>query len=367
MDLCSLSSDAPPPPSPPHPHPRRRRRRLLILRRWRRGGRRVRRGGSGVVAVVGPGGGDGARGRGDGADQRVLGAAAAPAPVGRRRLRRAPGRGVRGGALVQPLHPEALLRSPPMAPGVALHRSPDRSLNARFLPRRAIRTRVVAVCDDDVALPPRALSFALALFRSRSRSPSSPAPLVGFFGRAHDLDPARREWVYAARRDRYSILLAKFLLLPAPLLRHYSCAPELAPARRVVDRARNCEDILMSFVAAMDGAELVLVEGKGLRDWGDPRNRPRGREELALGFNGSDGGGGGGGGSGGDEEEGMERVGLSSRGEEHWRKRGECIREFHRVLGEMPLRYYYGRVVEGVEEQGLCNKGGKLVPCDNWD
>ncbi|XP_020089868.1 glycosyltransferase family protein 64 C3 [Ananas comosus] len=262
-----------------------------------------------------------------------------------------------------PSTPEALLRSPPMAPGVALHRSPDRSLNARFLPRRAIRTRAVAVCDDDVALPARALSFALALFRSRSRSGSRPAPLVGFFGRAHDLDTARREWVYAARRDRYSILLAKFLLLPAPLLRRYSCAPELAPARRVVERARNCEDILMSFVAAMDGAELVLVEGKGVRDWGDPRNRPRGREELALGFNGSDGGGGG----GGDEEEGMERVGLSSRGEEHWRKRGECIREFHRVLGEMPLRYYYGRVVEGVEEQGLCNKGGKLVPCDNWD
>nr|CAD1827631.1 unnamed protein product [Ananas comosus var. bracteatus] len=127
-----------------------------------------------------------------------------------------------------PSTPEALLRSLAMAPGVALHRSADWSLKARFLPRGAIRTRAVAVCDDDVALPVCTLSFALALFRSRSRSGPAP-PLVGFFGRAHDLDPARREWVYGARRDRYSILLAKFLLLPAPLLRRYSCAPELAP------------------------------------------------------------------------------------------------------------------------------------------
>nr|CAD1838433.1 unnamed protein product [Ananas comosus var. bracteatus] len=135
-----------------------------------------------------------------------------------------------------PSTPEALLRSPAMTPGVVLHRRADRSLNARFLPRGAIRTRAVAVCDDDVALPSRALSFALALFRSRSRSGPAP-PLVGFFGRAHDLDPARREWVYGARGDRYSILLAMFLLLPAPLLRRYSCTLELAPARRVVELA----------------------------------------------------------------------------------------------------------------------------------
>nr|CAD1823085.1 unnamed protein product [Ananas comosus var. bracteatus] len=87
-----------------------------------------------------------------------------------------------------------------MGPGVALHRSVDRSLNARFLPRGAIRTRAVAVCDDDVALPARALSFALALFRSRSRSGTAP-PLVGFFGRAHDLDPARHELAPACRGE----------------------------------------------------------------------------------------------------------------------------------------------------------------------
>uniref|UniRef100_A0A6V7QWN5 Glycosyl transferase 64 domain-containing protein n=1 Tax=Ananas comosus var. bracteatus TaxID=296719 RepID=A0A6V7QWN5_ANACO len=89
---------------------------------------------------------------------------------------------------LQPLHPG----SPPPVPGHGPRRRPPPQrrpvLNARFLPRGAIRTRAVAVCDDDVALPARALSFALALFRSRSRSGPAP-PLVGFFGRAHDLDP----------------------------------------------------------------------------------------------------------------------------------------------------------------------------------
>ena len=62
----------------------------------------------------------------------------------------------------------------------------------------------------------------------------------------------------------------------------------------------------------------------------------------------------------------MKAVGLSSTGGVgHWEKRGECITEFHRLLGRMPLRYSYGKVVEAaVGEQGLCSKGGRLVRCD---
>lgn len=106
-----------------------------------------------------------------------------------------------------------------------------------------------------------------------------------------------------------------------------------------MEKERNCEDILMNFVAAVEGGEgPLVVEAKGgVRDWGDPRN--------------DDGGGGGG-----------ER-GLSGR-RDHWKKRGECIREFHKVFGEMPLRYSYGKLVEEVGEQGLCVKGGKMVSCD---
>lgn len=105
----------------------------------------------------------------------------------------------------------------------------------------------------------------------------------------------------------------------------------------------------MNFVAAMEGGEgPVVVEAKGgVRDWGDPRNDDKGNANG----NGNDNSGGG---------------ALSARGD-HRKKRGECIREFHRVIGEMPLRYSYGMVVERVAEQGLCIKSGKLVRCDKQE
>lgn len=93
----------------------------------------------------------------------------------------------------------------------------------------------------------------------------------------------------------------------------------------------------MNFVGAMvSGGGPVLVEGR-VRDYGDLRNRGGGEEVWS--------------------------VGLSKR-KEHWERRGNCITEFHRLLGVMPLRYSYGKVVGGVGEQGVCSKGGKLVFCD---
>lgn len=117
----------------------------------------------------------------------------------------------------------------------------------------------------------------------------------------------------------------------------------MAQARLIVDEMRNCEDILMNFVAAnMTGVGPVLVGAKRVRDWGDARNEgARGlmaAEEVA--------------------------VGLSSRKKDHRKRRGDCITEFHRVLGKMPLRYSYGKTVDSIGEQGLCEKGGKLVFCD---
>lgn len=111
--------------------------------------------------------------------------------------------------------------------------------------------------------------------------------------------------------------------------------------RRAVDVVRNCEDILMNFVVADEtNVGPLLVGGRRVRDYGDARN-----EEDGFGNN-------------------EVSVGLSSRKGEHRKRRGWCIREFHRVLGRMPLRYSYGKVVDSVGEQGLCEKGGKLVFCD---
>nr|CAD1835783.1 unnamed protein product [Ananas comosus var. bracteatus] len=110
---------------------------------------------------------------------------------------------------INPSTPEALLRSPPMALGVTFHRSPNHSLNASFL------SRAVAVCDDDVALSPHAPSPSLSPSFAFALAPAPPCRLLQPHPRPRPRSP---RVVYAARRDCYSILLAKFLLLLALLL-----------------------------------------------------------------------------------------------------------------------------------------------------
>ncbi|KAK6249372.1 hypothetical protein QUC31_020937 [Theobroma cacao] len=216
------------------------------------------------------------------------------------------------------------------------------SLNARFLPRSSIRTRAVLVCDDDVEVDPKTVEFAFRMWRW------NPERLIGIFVRSHDIDMTRKEWIYTVHPDKYSVVLTKFMMMKTEYLFKYSCeggAP-MREMRRMVDEMRNCEDILMNFVVAEEtNAGPLMVEAARARDWGDPRNE------------GEDGDGGG--------IRVMREVGLSSRRAEHRKRRGHCINEFHRVLGRMPLRYSYAKLVSSVAEQGLCRKGANLVPCDH--
>lgn len=117
-------------------------------------------------------------------------------------------------------------------------------------------------------------------------------------------------------------------------------------ARAVVEKERNCEDLLVNFVVAMDSRKgPLLVGSKWVRDWGDTRNEDDKMNDLK------------------NAEGDKKKVAISGK-EGHRRRRGMCIGEFHRALGIMPLRYSYGNFVEGIKEQGLCQKGGKLVRCD---
>ncbi|KAL7609890.1 hypothetical protein Lser_V15G10560 [Lactuca serriola] len=238
------------------------------------------------------------------------------------------------------------ISSPGDAP-ISVIRQPSSSLNARFLPRPWISTRAVLICDDDIEVDPKSIQFAFEIWRSRSNNPEQ---LVGLFARSHELDLTSRTWIYTVHPNRYSILLTKFMLMKTEYLYEYSCegGESMAQARSIVDEMGNCEDILMNFVAAnKTDMGPVLVGAKRVRDWGDARNegvRRRGRGLRAAG-----------------EEV---AVGLSSRKKGHRRRRGDCIKEFHRVLGKMPLTYSYGKMVDSIGEQGLCEKGGKLVFCD---
>ncbi|XP_059461334.1 glycosyltransferase family protein 64 C3-like [Corylus avellana] len=224
------------------------------------------------------------------------------------------------------------------AASVSLVRQPSSSLNARFLPRpSSIGTHAVLICDDDVEVDQRSFEFAFRIWGSNQDRP------IGFFVRSHDLDLSRKEWIYTVHPDKYSIMLTKFMILKSDYLYKYSCegGPRMGEMRRIVDGMRNCEDILMNFVVADEtNAGPILVGAERARDYGDARN------------------------DGGDERWGLKGVGLSSRRGEHRKRRGECIREFHRVMGRLPLRYGYGKVVNSVGEQGMCEKGGRLVLCD---
>ncbi|XP_010429985.1 PREDICTED: glycosyltransferase family protein 64 C3-like [Camelina sativa] len=228
----------------------------------------------------------------------------------------------------------------PGTASISLIQQSSSSLNARFLPRSSIDTRAVLICDDDVEVDRRSLEFAFSVWKS------NPDRLVGTFVRSHGFDLLGKEWIYTVYPDKYSILLTKFMLMKQDYLFEYSCrgGVEMEEMRMVVDQMRNCEDILMNFVAADRlRAGPIMVGAERVRDWGDARNEREEEEQV---------------------DEGVRDVGLSSRRVEHRKRRGNCIREFHRVMGKMPLMYSYGKVVNSVGEQGLCRKAGKLVFCD---
>ncbi|KAF1883711.1 hypothetical protein Lal_00012628 [Lupinus albus] len=217
---------------------------------------------------------------------------------------------------------------------VTLHRNPTASLNSRFLPHRHITTDAVLICDDDVELDHDSFSFAYRVWSTNRNR------IVGVFSRSHDLDMNRKEWIYTVQPDRFSIVLTKFMIINTKYLYKYTCegGTKMVQMRKIVDSVMNCEDILMNFVVA-DEINLgpLMIGVNRVRDYGDSRN---------------------------ENKDSVSGVGLSSRKGEHRKIRGWCIREFHRVLGRMPLRYSYGKFVHSIGEQGLCRKGGKLVFCD---
>ncbi|CAN1164093.1 Glycosyltransferase family protein 64 C3 [Linum perenne] len=228
---------------------------------------------------------------------------------------------------------------------ISLVRQPSNSLNSRFLPLPSINTHAVLIIDDDVEVDVKSFEFAFRIWRS------NPHRLIGLFVRSHDIDLSAKKWMYTVHPDRYSIVLTKFMILNREYLFEYSCngGEAMRKMRKTVDKMQNCEDILMNIVVAdKTNAAPILVGAQKVRDWGDARN-----DEGKSGLKGT-------------EEEGnmVRKVGLSSRRSEHRKRRGECISHFHKILGRMPLRYGYGKVVNSVGEQGLCMKGGNLVFCD---
>ncbi|XP_074304409.1 glycosyltransferase family protein 64 C3 [Silene latifolia] len=220
----------------------------------------------------------------------------------------------------------------------------SKSLNSRFIPGRWIKTRGVLICDDDVDVDVKSVGFAFKVWQVNQ------GRLIGLFARSHSLDLTRKSWIYTVHPDRYSIVLTKFMMVNVDYLYLYSCGVNgleevFGKLKGVVDNMHNCEDVLMNFVVAeVSGRGPILVGAERVRDLGDARNEVVEGKRV--------------------KEVGAGLSGVKRGMGEHRKKRGGCITEFHKILGRMPLRYSYGKIVNSISEQGLCEKRGKLVPCD---
>ncbi|KAG5381348.1 hypothetical protein IGI04_029190 [Brassica rapa subsp. trilocularis] len=132
-----------------------------------------------------------------------------------------------------------------------------------------------------------------------------------------------KEWNYAVHPDKYSIVLTKFTMMKQDYLFEYSCNGGM----EMEEMRGNCRPDAQLLGYTDEFRSFRQAESR-VRDWGDARNE-EGEEQV---------------------ENGVREVGLSSRRVEHRKRRGRCIREFHRVLGKIPLMYSYGKVVNSVGE-----------------
>ncbi|BBN02073.1 glycogenin [Marchantia polymorpha subsp. ruderalis] len=212
---------------------------------------------------------------------------------------------------------------------IYLVRQKSTSLNDRFLPRSYIKTRAVMICDDDITVDPKSLTFALDVWREEQ------GRIVGFFPRSHAYELDSKSWMYVKQQGKYSIMLTKLMILATEYLYLYTCEIPKG-VKEYVDDGMNCEDIAMNFVVSShSGKGPLLVEGKP-RDWGDTRNTDD--EELSAGA-------------------------LSGRGG-HRKNRGDCITAFQKFWNGMELKFSYTKAVSQLEEQVYCDKFGYLIDCD---
>ncbi|GAQ83597.1 Acetylglucosaminyltransferase [Klebsormidium nitens] len=185
------------------------------------------------------------------------------------------------------------------------------SLNNRFKPLPDVRTEAIFSVDDDLLVPCETLEFAFELWTS------APDQLVGFVPRMHwrkkHSTPAEYSyggWWSVWWTGRYSMILTKAAFLHHKYFEQYT--NELP--REIfayAHKARNCEDIAMSFlVANQTGAPPLWVKGAF--------------SEIGS-------------------------YGISSLGN-HQQRRSECLNQFHRIYGYMPLIEGHVKAVQAVRD-----------------
>lgn len=189
----------------------------------------------------------------------------------------------------------------------------DSSLNSRFEPIPDAPLDATFVVDDDVLIPCDDLLTGVEAWRG------APDTIVGYFPRLHtkaEGEGGQPLWRYSGwwrvrREGRYSIVLTKAAFLHRRYLELYTSGSRagLAEAKAFVAREKNCEDILMQFLVALESGRAPL--------W------VRGRAWDAGIFNGV---------STKSSDE------MVSGGIRHFADRSRCLNELTRLLQAMPLR-----------------------------
>ena len=134
------------------------------------------------------------------------------------------------------------------------------SLSNRFLALSDIKTETIYSTDDDVIVSCDDMTIGFSVWLN------SKVPMVGFSRRSHYLD-SRGQYVYAYKehvhlRGEYSMVLTKNAFFSREIMAMYNDA-SLAPLRKFIDHNRNCEDVLLSFIAAnATGRPAIYVQAK---------------------------------------------------------------------------------------------------------
>jgi hypothetical protein len=122
------------------------------------------------------------------------------------------------------------------------------SLNNRFNPLQQLETETVYSTDDDVLVTCEVMTMAFKIFLN------SKAPMLGFSRRLHGRDPStgRHHYLYKEHisvKGAYSMILTKNAFMDTSLMSLFM-DKSLQLLHTYIDDHRNCEDVLMSFVAA---------------------------------------------------------------------------------------------------------------------
>ena len=119
--------------------------------------------------------------------------------------------------------------------------TPADDLNDRFLPfTPPHELRCIIIADDDIYIDEITVTAAHAIWMNHQTQ------IVGLFPRAHTLKSEKL--VYDSNpKDRYSMILTKFMILDSVYLHAYSNDMP-ASVRDYVREKRNCEDIAMNYL-----------------------------------------------------------------------------------------------------------------------